>query len=193
MRLVVLGWGNDSRGDDALGPALLDRIAAAWPDLPMVDDYQLQIEHALDLVDADCALFLDAGKDTPAPFAFSRLAPKRDATHSTHALSPEAVLDVYVQVRGEAPPPAFALCVRGESFELGEGLSPDGRRASRTRVGFRQDADGRTIGRGVGRDWRANRRRWCACRRRDSFTLARVAFGRRHSQPSLRARRSNPD
>ena len=23
MRLVVLGWGNDSRGDDALGPALL--------------------------------------------------------------------------------------------------------------------------------------------------------------------------
>jgi hydrogenase maturation protease len=123
MRLVVLGWGNDSRGDDALGPALLDRIAAAWPDLPMVDDYQLQIEHALDLVDADCALFLDAGKDTPAPFAFTRLAPRRDATHSTHALSPEAVLDVYVQVRGEAPPPAFALCVRGERFELGEGLS----------------------------------------------------------------------
>jgi hypothetical protein len=71
-------------------------------------------------------LFLDAGKDTPAPFAFSRLAPKRDATHSTHALSPEAVLDVYAQVRSEAPPPAFALCVRGESFELGEGLSRDG-------------------------------------------------------------------
>jgi hypothetical protein len=36
------------------------------------------------------------------------------------------VLDVYAQVRGEAPPPAFALCVRGESFELGEGLSRDG-------------------------------------------------------------------
>jgi len=126
MRLVVLGWGNDSRGDDALGPALLDRIAAAWPDLPIVDDYQLQIEHALDLVDAACALFIDAGKGTPAPFAFSRLAPKRDTTHSTHALSPEAVLDVYAQVRGEAPPPAFALCVRGESFELGEGLSRAG-------------------------------------------------------------------
>ena len=101
----------------------------------MVDDYQLQIEHALDLVDADCALFLDAGKDTPAPFAFSRLAPKRDATHSTHALSPEAVLDVYVQVRGAAPPPAFALCVRGESFELGEGLSPAARRAARSSRG----------------------------------------------------------
>ena len=68
MRLVVLGWGNDSRGDDALGPALVDRIAAAWPDLPMVDDYQLQIEHALDLEGTEAALFLDAGKGTPPPF-----------------------------------------------------------------------------------------------------------------------------
>jgi hydrogenase maturation protease len=126
MRLAVLGWGNESRGDDGLGPALLARSAAAWPELTIVEDYQLQIEHALDLVGADCVLFIDAGKDTPAPFAFVRLAPKRDATHSTHALSPEAVLDVYVQVRDEAPPPAFALCVRGESFELGEGLTRDG-------------------------------------------------------------------
>jgi hydrogenase maturation protease len=127
MRLVVLGWGNDSRGDDALGPALLDRMTAAGrPEVTIVEDYQLQVEHALDLVGADCALFIDAGNGTPAPYAFSRLAPKRDATHSTHALSPEAVLDVYLQVRGEAPPPAFALCVRGESFELGEGLSRDG-------------------------------------------------------------------
>ena len=126
MRPVVLGWGNDSRGDDGLGPALIDRIAAAWPELTIVDDYQLQIEHALDLVGADCALFIDAGKGTPSPFAFARLTPKRDETHSTHALSPEAVLDVYAQVRGEAPPPAFALCVRGESFELGEGLTRDG-------------------------------------------------------------------
>ena len=137
MRLVVLGWGNDSRGDDGARPGAARshrrRLARR---LPMVEDYQLQIEHALDLVGADCALFLDAGKDTPAPFAFSRLAPKRDATHSTHALSPEAVLDVYAQVRGEAPPPAFALCVRGESFELGEGLSPSRRRAARSSRGI---------------------------------------------------------
>ena len=127
MRLVVLGWGNDSRGDDGLGPALLARVTAAgWAELTTVEDYQLQIEHALDLVDVDCALFIDAGKGTPAPFAFSHLTPKRDATHSTHALSPEAVLDVYAQVRDAAPPPAFALIVRGESFELGEGLTQTG-------------------------------------------------------------------
>jgi hypothetical protein len=33
------------------------------------------------------------------------------------------VLDVYRQVALAEPPPSFVLCVRGERFELGEGLS----------------------------------------------------------------------
>ena len=43
--------------------------------------------------------------------------------HSTHALPPESVLAVLPRVSDEVPPPAFVLCVRGEKFELGEGLS----------------------------------------------------------------------
>jgi len=127
MRLVVFGWGNESRGDDGVGPLLLARVAAAnWPDTATVEDYQLQIEHALDLDDRDCALFIDAGKTCAAPFSFHAVAPRRGMTHTTHALAPEAVLDVYAQVKERAPPPAFVLLVRGESFELGEGLSPSG-------------------------------------------------------------------
>ena len=126
MRLIVFGWGNDARGDDGLGPLLLGRVArAGWTDVTTIEDYQLQIEHALDLDGAEAALFLDAGRNTPAPFAFSEIAPKRDATHTTHALAPEAVLDVYARSLGRTPPPAFTLCVRGERFELGEGLSAE--------------------------------------------------------------------
>jgi coenzyme F420-reducing hydrogenase alpha subunit len=43
--------------------------------------------------------------------------------HTSHALSPEAVLATYRRVTGERPPEAWVLCVRGESFELGESLS----------------------------------------------------------------------
>ena len=126
MRLVVFGWGNDARGDDGLGPLLLERVArAAWAEVQAIEDFQLQIEHALDLDGADLALFLDAGKDTPAPFAFREIAPRRDVSHTTHALAPEAVLDVYERALGKAAPPAFTLCVRGERFELGQGLSPE--------------------------------------------------------------------
>jgi hydrogenase maturation protease len=126
VRLVVFGWGNDARGDDGLGPLLLERAArAGWADVQVIEDFQLQIEHALDLEGADLALFVDAGKNTPAPFAFAEIEPKRGATHTTHALAPEAVLDVYARALGRAAPPAFTLCVRGEQFELGQGLSPE--------------------------------------------------------------------
>ncbi len=124
MRLVVFGWGNDARGDDGLGPLLLNRVArAGWPDMTTIEDFQLQIEHALDLDGAEAALFLDAGKNTPAPFAFAEIEPARSATPTTHALAPEAVLDVYARSLRRPPPPAFTLCMRGERFELGEGLS----------------------------------------------------------------------
>ena len=183
MRLVVFGWGNEARGDDGLGPALLARFTAAdWPETTTVEDYQLQIEHALDLEGADCALFVDAGKNTPAPFSFSRLAPRRDMTHTTHALAPEAVLAVYAQVIGEPPPPAFALCLRGESFALGEGLSPEGAESAGRGVDVRPGADARTLARSVGSD-DAPRLRLFAGERE----TGRERSGRRIARPGIRA------
>ena len=129
MRIVAFGWGNDARGDDGLGPLLIARLArAGFPGVSTVEDFQLQIEHALDLDGADMALFLDAGKDTKDPFAFAEIFAKRDASPMTHALSPEAVLDVHARTLGRTPPPSFVLCVRGDSFELGEPLSAEAAR-----------------------------------------------------------------
>ena len=94
MRLVLFGWGNDARGDDGLGPLLLGRAArAGWPDVTTIEDFQLQIEHALDLEGAEAALFLDAGRGTPAPFVFTDVEPRRGESYTSHAIAPEAVLD----------------------------------------------------------------------------------------------------
>jgi len=128
--VVVLAAGNRSRGDDALGPLLLERLASRLAaegrsgEFELIDDYQLQIEHALDLKDRRLALFIDAGWRTPAPLAFYALGAAAAAPPgNTHELSPQAVLAVYRKIECAEPPPAFALCVRGERFELGEGLS----------------------------------------------------------------------
>lgn len=123
MRVVVLGWGNASRGDDGLGPLLLARVEALGrPNVRAIEDFQLQLEHALDLDGADLVLFLDAGKGTPAPFSFYETHPRLGLTHTSHAMAPEAVLDVHTRVLGRTPPPAFVLAIRGEDFELGTGL-----------------------------------------------------------------------
>jgi len=122
-RVVVIAVGNPSRGDDALGPILLERIAASFDDLTLISDFQLQIEHALDLCDADLVLFIDACKGMREATAFFEIGTGARKQVLTHALSPEAVLDVFQRVQGYPPPPAFVLALRGESFELGAALS----------------------------------------------------------------------
>lgn len=129
--VVIFAVGNPSRGDDALGPLLAARFAAELgeaglgPEFDLVEDFQLQVEHALDLEGRALALFIDAGTGTPAPYDFRRIRPAAGYGHTTHALAPEAVLQVYRQTQGDEPPDAFLLCVRGESFELGEDLTPE--------------------------------------------------------------------
>ena len=125
--ILVIGVGNPSRGDDALGPLLLEQLQArlgaalAAGELELLTDFQLQIEHALDLTGRRRVLFIDASVSAPAPFALTRVQPARDASHSTHAMSPAAVLDTHRRVVGE-PPEAWLLAIRGERFELGEPL-----------------------------------------------------------------------
>lgn len=122
--LLVFGWGNASRGDDALGPFFLDRLRAlALDGVECLDDYQLQPEHALDLVGRERVLFVDASLACAAPFEVSPLRPQRDASFSSHAMSPSALLQAYVEVHGTAPPPAALLAIRGEHFELGAPMS----------------------------------------------------------------------
>jgi hydrogenase maturation protease len=123
--VLVLAVGNPSRGDDALGPELAARLeAAALPGVEVITEFQLQVENALDLVGRERVIFIDAGAGTPAPFEFKRVAAAADFLHTSHALAPEAVLATYRRVTADEPPEAWLLCVRGESFELGEVLSP---------------------------------------------------------------------
>lgn len=122
--ILVIAVGNPSRGDDAIGPLLAARIEAlGLPDVEVVTDFQLAPEHALDLVGRERVIFVDAGEGTPDPYELRRVTAQDDFTYTSHAMSPEAVLATYARVTDEPPPEAWVLCVRGESFELGEPLS----------------------------------------------------------------------
>lgn len=127
--LLIIAVGNPSRGDDALGPLFLERLAEGREllhnqnEIELLTDFQLQIEHAVDLEDRALALFVDASVACHSPFQFTRLQPVEDAGYTSHALSPAAVLCVYGQINPDPPPPAFQLAIRGECFELGESLS----------------------------------------------------------------------
>ena len=121
--LLVFGWGNLSRGDDALGPLCVERLRTQWAGdsrVEFLDDYQLQVEHALDLVGRERVLFVDASLNAAAPFEVTQLRAAQDASFTTHAMSPQALMQVFFDLQGEAPPPCTMLAIRGERFELGE-------------------------------------------------------------------------
>jgi hydrogenase maturation protease len=121
---LVLAIGNPSRGDDALGPLAAQRLAAMrLPGVEVLTDFQLQVEHVIDLLCRRGVIFIDAAASGAAPFELQPLGPAPDLAHSTHSMSPAAVLDAYRRLTGEEPPPAQLLAIRGHEFELGAPLS----------------------------------------------------------------------
>ncbi|MGR8980193.1 MAG: hydrogenase maturation protease [Gammaproteobacteria bacterium] len=123
--VLLLACGNPSRGDDALGPLLLEFVERCCDltEIDLLTDFQLQIEHALDLENRKLILFADASVSCAGPFEFTGLEPAMETVFTTHAMSPEAVMAVYRSIKKQPPPPCFLLGIKGESFELGEALS----------------------------------------------------------------------
>jgi len=123
--VLVFGYGNLSRGDDALGPLVIEYIENNMqvPELEIITDFQLQIEHALDLEGRQLVLFIDASVACTEACSLIKLLPEKDKSYTTHAMSPASVLAVYQDVMHKEPPPCFLLSIQGLEFELGSGLS----------------------------------------------------------------------
>jgi hydrogenase maturation protease len=122
--VLVIGIGNPSRGDDAIGPRVIERLETlGLPDTELLTDFQLQIEHALDLIGRREVVFIDAAAAGPEPFSFAPVSAAADAGALTHALSPAAVLEAFQRISAAPLPAAFVLAVRGYGFELGAPLS----------------------------------------------------------------------
>jgi hydrogenase maturation protease len=122
---LILSWGNPSRGDDALGPVLHERLSQSWlAGVELITDFQLQIEHSLDLLQRERVIFVDASQTTAAPFIYQAILAERDDSYSSHAMSPQALLGVFEQVQQQPAPSAFLLSIRGYEFGLGLPLSP---------------------------------------------------------------------
>jgi len=124
--VLIFGYGNPGRGDDALGPELAAAIEAeafAGVECPLVEtqtDMQLQAEHVMDLAGRERVLFVDADMSCAEPYTFEILEPEKDGSYTSHAMTPGALLHAYRRVYGSEAPPSYVLRIRGYNFELGD-------------------------------------------------------------------------
>lgn len=121
---LIFTWGNPSRGDDAIGPIIYDRLKQEiLTDVDLLTDYQLQIEHIIDLENRQKIIFIDASLSAKPPFEYYQISPTQDDSYTSHAMSPQSLLAVYQKVNQRMPPDAFMLSVRGYKFGLGLDIS----------------------------------------------------------------------
>ncbi|WP_034639960.1 hydrogenase maturation protease [Chitinilyticum aquatile] len=133
--ILFFGYGNPSRGDDALGPLLGERLAA-WvakhelgERIDILTDFQLSPEHAFDLAGRELVIFADASRKADSPASWHSVAARQPTAWASHASSPAEVL-WHCQTHVGTPPQAvYLLELQGNTFELDQPLSATGQDA----------------------------------------------------------------
>jgi hydrogenase maturation protease len=123
--VVVIGYGNTLRGDDAAGPRAAS-VVAGWG-LSGVSAQavpQLTPELAESLASARLAIFVDARlADEGGRVAVRPIEPADQGTIFGHAADPRRLLALTRTAYGSCPR-SWLITVPAADFRLGEGLSP---------------------------------------------------------------------
>jgi Ni,Fe-hydrogenase maturation factor len=105
--------------------AFAEAVGKRFPDVAVEVNYQLNVEDALVIRDADVVIFADASRNDVGQFVFRRLSSAAEIAFTTHAMSPATVLAFCEQLYGRHPE-AFLMEIGGCDWGLGEGLSVGG-------------------------------------------------------------------
>lgn len=102
--LLVIGYGNELRGDDGVGPRVA-RAVAEWnrPDIRGLAVHQLTPELAAELAKAECVIFVDAAVDTEGATGWRRLRSCSEPTRLGHANDPAWLLGLTQELYGRSP------------------------------------------------------------------------------------------
>ncbi len=126
INLWIIGFGNQHRRDDGIGPQVADQLKRRFGDVGevnMVSLHQLGPELAEDLREATAVIFIDAAQGPlPGGFSWSEVRPVSDMHRIAHSLTANALLGLTRLVYNSCPP-AWMVSVQGSDFSYGEGLS----------------------------------------------------------------------
>lgn len=123
-RLLVVGFGNTLRRDDAAGPAVAEAIAAlSLPGVQVVVRHQLTPELAEVISHADAVVFVDASIEAQGEAELRDTQPGDGFQTLVHATDPGSLLALSRDLFGRSPR-SWTLTIPAEDFALGDGLSP---------------------------------------------------------------------
>jgi hydrogenase maturation protease len=124
--ILVIGYGNTLRGDDAIGVYAareLEKLYHGEPQLRVISVQQLTPEMAEDIARIGFVLFLDASSsDAPGMIRCTPVEPANAVGSLVHHLTPDSLLAIAEKLYGQTPK-AMCLTLAGWTFEVANGLS----------------------------------------------------------------------
>lgn len=123
MSILVIGYGNELRGDDGIGPKLADVIAELHlDDVQVIRTHQLTPELADPISAADAVVFIDASIDEPRQVVLRPITARNASRVLAHRSAPSDLLALAQAVFGKSPR-AWMLTLPAFDFNLSEHLS----------------------------------------------------------------------
>jgi hydrogenase maturation protease len=120
--VLVIGYGSDLRGDDAVGRRAAEAVAACdLPGVRVLSVPQLVPELAIDLARCRAAIFVDASA-ADETVVVRRLASASSPSRLTHSVAPHSLLALAAVVDA-APEEAVVVTVPASDFGLSTTLS----------------------------------------------------------------------
>jgi hydrogenase maturation protease len=125
QNFLVIGYGNTLRGDDGVGPRVVEALEALHlPGVRTLACQQLSPEHAAPIARAQSVIFVDAAMDAPGEVLLRRLEPGDTTQLLAHAADPRTMLALSRDVFGHVPH-AWWLTIPAVKLEFNESLTPE--------------------------------------------------------------------
>ena len=106
-QILIIGYGNVLRADDAVGCCAAEQLQQHYrddPDVEVIASHQLTPEMALDISRSEFVVFLDASSaEEPGKISQTRILPDTAHVGFTHQLTPATLLSLAEQLYGHAP------------------------------------------------------------------------------------------
>jgi hydrogenase maturation protease len=126
-KILIYGYGNPGRQDDAAGVYLADEIQK-WAEethLTCIEtdtNYQLNIEDVATISDKDLVVFADASREEIDSFILTELIPNPSVEFTMHHVSPSFVLHLCKEIYEKAPS-SYLLHIKGYEWEFGSEMT----------------------------------------------------------------------
>src|SRR5262245_57396772 len=120
---LVIGYGNDLRGDDGVGVSVA-RAVAVWnrPDIRVREARQLRWEMVEEMKDVDTVIWVEAGAGADLQVHACPVVPAWPPSSLGHTCEPGCLLELAEALYGHRPA-GWLITVPVAALEHGEGLS----------------------------------------------------------------------